>query len=336
MVKIRNYKEGMTIQAPCAIRGMPIDVYHKHPALSESGLKTLLDCPARYYYKYLSGDYEPKEKPNFKIGKACHKYILEGEDAFYNEYWHNPYSDLTKTEIVRILQDKFGYDCTIKKYPVIDLMDMLLTSEGIEKKPSHLNQNELNQVVGTARAIKQNKKAYNAFHQKGESEISLFWIDEETGLMLKCRPDFLPADHKLVPDYKTCQSVNPEVFYGDFIKYGYHIEAAMYMAGIKAVFDDDVKTFFFVAQEKEPPYITQIYVPDDAIVTYGDKAVRLGINKFIECQEKGFWGAYSESVIEMTIAPKPDEMIGNYDRENSICYAPYWVDREILKYEGLV
>ena len=78
-MKIINYKEGMTIQAPCAIRGMPIDVYHSHPALSESGLKTLLDCPARYYYKYLSGNYEYKEKPSFKIGKACHKYILEGQ-----------------------------------------------------------------------------------------------------------------------------------------------------------------------------------------------------------------------------------------------------------------
>ena len=334
-MNIKNYKEGMTIQAPCAIRGMPIDVYHKHPALSESGLKTLLDCPARYYYKYLSGDYEPKEKPSFKIGKACHKYILEGEDAFYKEYWHNPYSEYTKPEILRILKEKFNYDAP-KTTLVSDLMDILLKNEGIERKPIHLNKNELNQVIGTARAIKNNKKAYNAFHQKGESEISLFWIDEETGLMLKCRPDFLPADHKLVPDYKTCQSVNPEIFYGDFIKYGYHIEAAMYMAGIKAVFDDDVETFFFVAQEKEPPYITQVYVPDDAIVTYGDKAVRLGINKFIECQQKGFFGTYSESVIEMTIAPKPEEMIGNYDRENSICYAPYWVDREILKYEGLV
>ena len=124
-MNIKNYKEGMTIQAPCAIRGMPIDVYHKHPALSESGLKTLLDCPARYYYKYLSGDYEPKEKPSFKIGKACHKYILEGEDAFYKEYWHNPYSEYTKPEILRILKEKFNYDAP-KTTLVLDLMDILL------------------------------------------------------------------------------------------------------------------------------------------------------------------------------------------------------------------
>ncbi len=330
---IINYKEGMKIKKPCAIRNMPIDVYHAHPALSESGLKILLDCPARYYYKYLSGEYEAKEKPSFKIGKACHKYILEGEKAFCQEYWHNPYSELTKIELVRLLQDKFGYDCSISKYPVFDLMQLLLDNEGIEPKDIHLNKNELNQVIGTARAIKANKKAYSAFHQKGESEISLFWQDEETGVWLKCRPDYLPADHKLVPDYKTCTSVNPEIFYGEFIKYGYHIQAAMYTKGIKAVFDDDVDTFFFVAQEKEPPYITQIYMPDSDIILYGDKAVRLAIEKFVDCKDKGLWGTYSNDVIEMSLAPKPDDLLSNFDKENGVCYAPYWVDKEILKYE---
>lgn len=331
-MKIIDYEPGMLIMKPCAIRGMPIDVYHKHPALSESGLKTLLDCPARYYYKYISGEYEYKEKPSFKIGKACHKYILEGENAFKKEYWHNPYSEYTKPEILRILKEKYNYNAP-KTMPVSDLMDILLKNEGIEPSPIHLNKNELNQVIGTARAIKNNKKAYNAFHQKGESEISLFWIDEETGILLKCRPDFLPKDHKLVPDYKTCQSVNPNVFYGDFVKYGYHIEAAMYMQGIYEVFGDEVETFFFVAQEKEPPYITQVFVPDTGIITYGEKAVRLGIKKYIECQEKGFWGAYSEDVIEMTIVPKPDDLIGNFDRSTSVCYAPRWIDYELLKYE---
>lgn len=334
-MRIRNYKEGMKIDKPCAIRNMPIEVYHKHPALSNSGLKTLLDCPAKYFYKYLSGECELKEKPHFKIGKACHKYILEGKKAFENEYWYNPYSDLKKDAIIAIMQDRFGYDCSIKKFPLTDLMEMLLADVGIEPKKILLTKNELNQVIGTARAIKADQKAYNAFHQKGESEISLFWQDEETGIWLKCRPDFLPKDHKLVPDYKTCQSVNPNTFYGDFIKYGYHIQSAMYMDGIKSVFDDDVEQFFFVAQEKEPPFITQIYTPDMGIIEFGQKAIRFGINKFLECQEKEFWETYSNDVIEMSIMLKPDDLINNFDRRNNVCYAPFWVDKELLKYDDI-
>lgn len=329
---IIDYTEGMEINAPCIIRNMPSEVYHSIEGLSNSGLKMLLDCPARYYYKYLSGEYEPKEKPSFKIGKACHKYILEGEEAFYNEYWHNPYSELTKPEIISILKNKYGYDSSINKYLVSDLIDMLLTSEGIEQKNIHLNKNELNQVIGTARAIKENKHALAAFSQKGESELSIFWRDEETGVLLKCRPDFLPYDCKLVPDYKTAASVNPETFYGDFIKYGYHVQAAMYREGIKAVSGIDVESFFFVAQEKEPPYITQVYLPDDTIIDYGKKAARKAINTFLECQSKGFWDTYTSHVIQMSLEPRPEELPTNFDKEQSICYAPKYIDSILSQY----
>lgn len=329
---IIDYVEGMEIKPPCIIRNMPSEVYHSIEGLSNSGLKMLLDCPARYYYKYLSGEYEAKEKPSFKIGKACHKYILEGEEAFYQEYWHNPYSDLTKTELVRMLQEKYGYDSSISKYPVVDLMDMLLTSEGIEPKNIHLNSNEINQVIGTARAIKENKHALAAFSQKGESELSLFWIDEETGVMLKCRPDFLPYDCKLVPDYKTACSVNPETFYGDFIKFGYHVQAAMYKEGIKAVTGINVESFFFVAQEKEPPYITQVYLPDETIIHYGKKAATKAINTYLECKEKGFWDTYTTHVIQMSLEPKPEELPTNFDKDTNICYAPKYVDSILSQY----
>lgn len=330
---IVDYKEGMQIAEPCIVRGIPIDVYHKMPALSNSGLKILLDCPAKYYYKYLSGEYEQKEKPSFKIGKACHCYILEGKEAFEKTYWHNPYSELNKTEIVKLLQEKYGYDCTISKYPSTDLTQILLDNEGIEPKQIHLNKNELNQVVGVAKSIKANKHACAAFSQKGESELSLFWKDEESGLWLKCRPDFLPYDCKFVPDYKTCSSVNPETFYKDFLNYGYHIQAAMYKTGIKEVTNIDVESFFFVAQEKEPPYITQVYVPDMGLINHGNKAVRNALQVYSNCLETGVWGAYSDKVIEMTIQDKPDEISGTFDSELGLCYAPRFIDSILQKYE---
>lgn len=329
---IIDYKEGMEIKPPCIIRNMPSEVYHSIEGLSNSGLKMLLDCPARYYFKYLSGEYEAKEKPSFKIGKACHTYILEGQEAFKNTYWHNPYSDYTKKEIVRILQEKFGYDCTIEKYLLADLMEMLLVSEGIEAKEIHLTKNELNQVIGTARAIKSNKHALAAFSQKGESELSIFWKDKDTGVLLKCRPDYLPYDCKLVPDYKTASSVNPNTFYGDFIKFGYHVQTAMYKEGIKAVTGIDVESFFFVAQEKEPPYITQVYLPDEAIITYGFKAVRKAIETYLECLEKGFWDTYTSHIIQMSLEPRPEDLPVNFDKDTGICYAPYYVDSILAQY----
>ena len=323
----------MKINKPCAILDMPIEVYHAHPALSNSGLKTLLDCPARYYSKYLSGKYARKEDTAaFKIGKAAHCYILEGPKAFEARYWHNPYGSLLKNDIIELLK-ALGYGDEIKKFKTSELTEMLLAKQGIVPKEIELNKNELNQVVALARSINENPLAKGSFKQKGKSEVSLFWQDEETGIWLKCRPDWLPDDRKNVPDYKTCTSVNPVTFYGDFIKYGYHVQCAMYRTGVKAVFDTDVKEFFFVAQEKEEPCISQVFLADETLVLYGEKAIKAGINKYLECKEKGIWESYSDRVIELSIQPKPDELASNFDKENSICYAPYYLDRELMKYE---
>lgn len=333
-MNIINWKEGMEIEAPCIIRGMPSDVYHRMPALSNSGLKTLLNCPAKYYYKYLSGEYEAKEKPYFKIGKAAHKYILEGREAFEAEYWHNPYTEFKKEDLIKFLLT-FGYEeKELKKRLVPGLMELVLEKAEIEPKPIHLTASELNQVICMAKSINADTKCKNALSQKGESELSIFWQDEKTDMWLKCRPDFLPYDCLNIPDYKTAESANPETFFNTFIKYGYHVQAAMYRMGIKAVTGIDVENFFFIVQEKEAPYITQIFNPaTDHIITWGEKAIYAGIDKYLECKEKDLWEGYSDKIIEMRLEPSPDDVIGNYDKENGIIYAPKYIDNILANYE---
>lgn len=332
--KIIDYVEGMEITEPCIIRNMPNEIYHKMPALSNSGLKTLINCPAKYYYKYLSGEYEPKEKPYFKIGKAAHKYILEGEEEFLKEYWHNPYSEMKKDELIELLKT-FGFDDSIKKYLVADLMELVLKTAEIEPKAIHLNKSEMNQVICMARAINNDKKCKTALSQEGESELSLFWQDDKTDVWLKCRPDYLPYDCLDVPDYKTAESANPDTFFNTFIKYGYHVQAAMYRMGIKAVTGIDVQNFFFIVQEKEPPYVTQIFNPAaEHIINWGEKAIYLGIEKYLECKEKDLWEGYSNKIIELRIEPSPEEIFGNYDKEQGIIYAPKWIDNELMRYEA--
>lgn len=327
--KIIDYFDGMEIKEPCIVRGIPIETYHKMPALSNSGMKTLLNCPAKYYYKYISGEYEPKEKPYFKIGKAAHCYLLEGRGKFEEIYWNNPYAELKKDELINVLKD-FGYDDSIKKMLVSDLTELILEKAGIKPKEIHLTKSELNQVVNMARSALADKKARAALSQKGESELSIFWQDDKTGVWLKCRPDYLPYDCLNVPDYKTAESAKPDTFFNTFMKYGYFMQAAMYRIGIKEVCGVDVENFFFLVQEKEPPYVAQIYNPDVRhIIAWGEKAIRNAIDKYIECQETGIWQAYSDKIIELRIEPAPEELGTTYDKEQGILYAPNYIDRLI-------
>ena len=108
----------------------------------------------------------------------------------------------------------------------------------------------------------------------------------------------------------------------------------MYRMGIKAVTGIDVDNFFFIVQEKEAPYITQIFNPaTDHIITWGEKAIYSGIAKYLECKEKGIWEGYSTHIIEMRLEPSPDEIIGNYDKEQGIIYAPKYIDNILAQYE---
>ena len=108
----------------------------------------------------------------------------------------------------------------------------------------------------------------------------------------------------------------------------------MYRMGIKAVTDIDVDNFFFIVQEKEAPYITQIFNPaTEHLITWGEKAICAGIEKYLECKEKDLWEGYTNRIVELRIEPSPDDVIGNYDKENGIIYAPKWLDNELMKYE---
>ena len=67
------------------ISGMNILEYHSHDGLSNSGLKHLLDCPARYYTEYLDPN-KPKveKKPEYALGSAVHSLVLE-PDKFWTD-----------------------------------------------------------------------------------------------------------------------------------------------------------------------------------------------------------------------------------------------------------
>ena len=67
--------------------GLPEADYHADKALSNSGIKNMMISPLDYWARsWMNPAYEEEEKPHFKIGKAWHKRLLEGSDAFYEEY----------------------------------------------------------------------------------------------------------------------------------------------------------------------------------------------------------------------------------------------------------
>jgi hypothetical protein len=125
----------------------------------------------------------------------------------------------------------------------------------------------------------------------GEHEISYFWVDEDTGLECKCRPDSINHKLKIVVDYKTCDNAETEHFMKQAIRLGYDLQAYMYQKGIKENIGEEY-LFVFIAQEKKPPYAVNILQADDNFMASGKQIFREMLNVYKECSESGEWYGY--------------------------------------------
>ena len=127
----------------------------------------------------------------------------------------------------------------------------------------------------------------------GKHEVPLFWTDEMTGETCKVRLDcFTPLSNgAVVIDYKTTSDASTESFMRSAINYGYDFQAAMYSEAVKRTMDKDV-VFYFIAQEKEPPYAFNVLAADDRLVRRGYDMFRELLGIYHECKVTGNWYGY--------------------------------------------
>lgn len=125
-------------------------------------------------------------------------------------------------------------------------------------------------------------------------EKSIYWIDKETGLLCKARPDLmcLMNDAYYVGDLKTAEDASPKAFERAIFEYGYHIQAAMIREGLKVVKNISINDFYSIPVEKKEPFITTVYQLDDDCLDYGLEEFRAALKLYKKCFEKNEWPGY--------------------------------------------
>ena len=143
----------------------------------------------------------------------------------------------------------------------------------------------------------------NTFIKHGKAEQS--HLVEYQGGLFKYRTDL--KTRNLIVDWKTCglEVPKPEEFERQIINFGYHISAAMYQFMEKLV-TGKWKKFYWVVQEKEPPYDFTIIDASnwawDVNVYEGVQVVEPGpgalifmklLEQHLICLERNEWPGYS-------------------------------------------
>lgn len=254
---------------------IPEAVYHADPvpgrSLSSSGARRLLECPALF-------DYERRHKRGpkkaFDIGSAAHHLVLG-----------------TGPELVVIGAPD------MRTKAAKEQRDAAYARDAIPLLPA-----EFEQVQAMAEALKGHPMAAKVFApERGPAERSLFWRDAETGVWCRARLDHMPtADYTarwfIVSDYKTTRSAHPEQISKAVYDYGYHIQAAMYLEGVRALGIHADPRMVFVFQEKAAPYVTTVIELDHVALKIGHSQLRKALALYRQCSESGRWPGYSEQV----------------------------------------
>jgi hypothetical protein len=246
---------------------MSSEEYHAHEAVGSSGLRTIIQSSPLHYLWNLK---HPSEStPAMKLGTLIHESILE-PDKFKAAIVSPDFGDLRSSKNREAkeswLQDNHG--------------------KTILKADEHM------QIEGILASLSIHNTALS-YLSAGKAEDSLFWIDPETKIPLKARPDFLKDNHIMI-DVKSTIDASFSGFQKTIVNYNYHIQAALYLDGATEIYGHKFDEFVIIAIEKDPPYAINCFILTDETIAEGRAQYQQALKILKKCRETGIYPGYPE------------------------------------------
>lgn len=129
-----------------------------------------------------------------------------------------------------------------------------------------------------------------------KAEQTIYWVDEETGELCKCRPDLLRNKDNRPVDLKSCNDASEEGFAKAVETYGYDIQEQFYLDGIEAVTGVRPPNMPFVVVEPEPPHLVMVHVLGPTYREIGKGLVREALQKLKTARDSNQWPGLPEEI----------------------------------------
>jgi exodeoxyribonuclease VIII len=256
--------------APGIYTNMTNEEYHNDKdSISRSKLLDLQISPYNYWALHLNPN-RPSRKSSVSmdIGQAYHDLILQPE-LFSEQY---------ATEPKRVLLKDSGRESYDNYKSTLNALEV--SGKKILSSKDHITLLEMWDV------LKKNTQAFELI-SGATYEQSHFWINKETGLLMKCRPDILHRN--MVVDFKTTKDASRRAFQNAIAQYGYHIQSAIIQDGIRETEQRKIDNFIFVCQEKIYPYQVGIYILDEEALDTGHNEYKALLSDLNRCIRNNCW-----------------------------------------------
>jgi hypothetical protein len=163
-----------------------------------------------------------------------------------------------------------------------------LTAKGLERfYIEHPGKTPIRQVDFDH--ILEMRKCFMALPQNKEimalpryNEASIYWQDEESGLILKCRPDTLTKDFTFAANFKTVDPYHLSNFNVHVSNLFYHVSAAMTMEGIKKITGVNCDKYYLMCQTSKAPLKAFNAPITETVRIQGEILLREMINAYMD------------------------------------------------------
>lgn len=267
------------------IENLPAEDYHADKTrMSSTAIRNILRSPRHFLLNWQGLQNDEEEKDHFRIGRAAHLFLLEPQ-KFKEQY------------VVEPVHHGFTKDGKPTTSPNAESVKEIKAYWHRQQKEGALivSQQELDELVGMIEAVLEHPQAAGLL-ANGVAESTVRWVDEETGVMCKARPDYISKvdnDIHLI-DFKTTRDIRAGIFAGDGRKMGYGIQLAFYYDGVVRALGRQPTTITIIAVEKKPPHEAVVYLLNDDWFEYGQKFYKHALKIYKKCRDTGKFPAYQQ------------------------------------------
>ena len=265
------------ITEPCLVGDMDEDWYHSDPvqggSLSGSTARHLLDCPAVYDWHRRN----PRSTREMDTGTVVHGILLGTGQPVQVLDWPN----YNKKDAQKERDDAIAAG----KVPML----------------AHKYQ----ECEAIAQAVRDDDEC-GGLLAEGDSEVSMFWRDEEAGIWCRGRMDryTIFGEVPTIVDVKTTADSSPDKFAKSVAEYRYDMQDWHYRDGLAAILGchPGEVDFVFVVIPTSEPYLPMAYrLEDDRDLANAEADCRRAREIWRDCTEANVWPKWSRDIHPLSL-----------------------------------
>ena len=278
---------GKPIKVPGWYSGVPIEKYHGEglcsgPSVSSTDLRTCWKySPKHMYYRWAENPKrEEREATREMILGAVTHHLILGEDGFNTKYVASPeqYRDLKTAE-----WKEWTYRANFCK-------DWRAKHEAVGRIV--VPPKDFRAIVEMAKSLALETLAKDGL-LNGHVETTGVFLDKETGLWVKVRPDVVPPTDDIFIDLKTAREVTTYALQYGMREHGYHQQGALIWQACEEL-GHPFTSFMLLSIETSSPWCARTDPINKDDLSLARQMNRSSLQRIADAIERDHWAGPSE------------------------------------------